>query len=72
MLCPDDGMSIDIWKPKEFLTRKNSEGQQAKRRRKGKNLSPRERKACHSASMSIHIWCHSIYKYLLMIIPSIL
>jgi hypothetical protein len=31
-----------------FLTRKNSGGRQAKRRKEEKNLSPGNRKACHN------------------------
>jgi hypothetical protein len=40
--------------PAKFLTRKSSSGgHQAKRRKEGKNLSPRNRKACHSTSTAL-------------------
>jgi hypothetical protein len=37
----------------QFLTRKSSGGHQAKRRKEEKNLSPRDRKACHSISTAL-------------------
>jgi hypothetical protein len=54
---------------KIFLTTKSCGGHQAKRGKQGKNLSPRNRKACHSVStallksMLVFIRGSSIRKY---------
>jgi hypothetical protein len=40
-------------KSKRNLTRKSSGDNQAKKKKKGKNLSPRDRKACHSMSTAL-------------------
>jgi hypothetical protein len=57
MLLPGYDLSkslSELSKYSKFLTRKSSGGHQAKRRKEEKkNLSPRNRKACHSTSTAL-------------------